>query len=91
MIDRGTGQKGKVVRSYQVTLTPEKEGGYTALVPALPGCVSYGGTLEKATSNAKEAIELHLENLAAHHQPLPKGQEEIRVFTTLVSVTASQV
>ena len=80
-----------MVRSYQVTLTAEKEGGYTALVPALPGCVSYGGTLEEATNNAKEAIELHLENLADHHQPLPKGQEEIRVFTTLVSVTASYV
>ena len=53
--------------SYQISLIPEKTGGYTVLVPTLPGCVSYGITMEEATQNAREAIELHLENLAAHH------------------------
>ena len=26
----------------------EQEGGYTVVVPALPGCVSYGETFERA-------------------------------------------
>lgn len=77
--------------SYQITLIAEKEGGYTVLVPQLPGCVSYGSTIEEATRNAAEAIELHLENLAAHKQPIPEGNESIPIFTTLVHVCPSHV
>jgi hypothetical protein len=34
---------------YTVVLLREpEEGGYTALVPALPGCVSFGDSLEEA-------------------------------------------
>jgi antitoxin HicB len=58
--------KARKEYAYQINLIPEKEGGYTVLVPLLPGCVSYGSTIEEATANAREAIELHLENLAAH-------------------------
>ena len=82
--------KTKKVYSYQINLIPEKEGGYTVLVPLLPGCVSYGPTIEEATENAKEAISLHLEALAAHKQPIPEGQQT-PVFTTLVSVIPSHV
>ncbi len=63
--------KSKKLLSYQISLIPEKTGGHTVLVPALPGCVSFGSTIEEATQNAREAIELHLENLAAHNEPLP--------------------
>ena len=77
--------------SYQINLISEPEGGYTVLVPSLPGCVSYGVTLEEATMHAREAIELHLENLAAHREPIPAGNESAPVFTTLVHVTLSHV
>ena len=58
-------RKAKKIFSYQIHLIPEREGGYTVLVPLLPGCVSYGKTVEEAMENAREAIGLHLENLAA--------------------------
>lgn len=82
--------KKRRVYSYQINLIPEAEGGYTVLVPLLPGCVSYGETVEEAAENAKEAIALHLENLAAHKQPIPQ-EETVPVFTTLVHVTSSHV
>jgi predicted RNase H-like HicB family nuclease len=34
--------------SYQIILIPEAEGGYTVEVPLLPGCLSYGSTIEVA-------------------------------------------
>jgi predicted RNase H-like HicB family nuclease len=34
-----------------------EEGGYWAEVPALPGCVTQGETVEEVTSNLREAIE----------------------------------
>jgi antitoxin HicB len=55
-------------------------------VPALPGCVSYGRTVAEAKKMAKEAIELHLENLAAHEQSY-SDDEASDVLTTVVQVT----
>ncbi len=44
-----------------VVLEPSEEGGYTAIVPALPGCISEGDTREEALANIQEAITLYLE------------------------------
>lgn len=84
-------RKARKTYSYQINLIPEKEGGYTVLVPSLPGCVSYGETIEDATKNAAEAIDLHLENLAAHDLPIPDDNETFPIFTTLIHVKPSHV
>jgi len=42
-------------------LEPSEEGGFTAYVPSLPGCISEGDSREDALENIKEAIELYLE------------------------------
>lgn len=47
--------------TVKVILEPSEDGGYTATVPALPGCISEGGTREEALLNIREAIELYLE------------------------------
>lgn len=45
----------------KVVLEPSEEGGYTVYVPALPGCISEGETVEEALHNIQEAITLYLE------------------------------
>lgn len=47
--------------TYVVQLIAEDEGGYSVLVPGLPGCVSQGETREEALANVREAIGLYLE------------------------------
>jgi predicted RNase H-like HicB family nuclease len=44
-----------------VVLEPSDDGGFTAVVPSLPGCISEGNTREEAVANIREAIELYLE------------------------------
>jgi predicted RNase H-like HicB family nuclease len=44
-----------------VILEPSDEGGYTAFVPSLPGCISEGKDIDDALANIQEAIELYLE------------------------------
>jgi predicted RNase H-like HicB family nuclease len=44
----------------KIILEPSAEGGYTAIVPSLPGCISEGDTKEEALKNVREAIELYL-------------------------------
>jgi len=45
----------------KVILEPSDEGGYTAIAPSLPGCISEGDTKEEALKNVREAIELYLD------------------------------
>jgi predicted RNase H-like HicB family nuclease len=45
----------------RVILEPSDDGGFTAHVPALPGCISEGDTREAALANVQEAILLYLE------------------------------
>ena len=45
----------------KVVLEPSDEGGYTVLVPSLPGCISEGETVDEALANIREAIELYIE------------------------------
>lgn len=63
----------KKLLKYTVVYTTEPEGGFTVTVPSLPGCVTYGKDLNEAEKMAKEAIELYLESLKAHKEPIPSG------------------
>ena len=69
--------------TYRVLLNREPEGGYTVTVPALPGCVTYGGSVDEAISMAKEAIELYIESLVAHNEPLPDESNTLEYTITL--------
>jgi predicted RNase H-like HicB family nuclease len=44
-----------------VVLEPCEDGGFTASVPTIPGCISEGETIEETLTNIREAIEMILE------------------------------
>jgi predicted RNase H-like HicB family nuclease len=46
---------------FKVVFEPSDEGGFTAFVPALPGCISEGDSVDEALANIQEAIQLYLE------------------------------
>lgn len=71
--------------NYRILLTKEPEGGYTVTVPTLPGCITFGESIDEAVSMAKEAIELYLESLVAHGEIIPT---EENTFEYSVSVVA---
>lgn len=68
--------------TYRILLTEEPEGGFTVTVPMLPGCVTFGDTIEKARKKAVEAIELYIESLLAHGEEIPT--EEHTLETTIL-------
>jgi predicted RNase H-like HicB family nuclease len=45
----------------KVIIHKSEEGGYWAEVPALPGCVTQGETLQEIETNIREAIDLYIE------------------------------
>jgi predicted RNase H-like HicB family nuclease len=62
---------------YKVILEKEEEGGYTAHVPALPGCHTQGDDVQDALKNVREAIECYIESLKMDGLPIPDGNEEM--------------
>jgi antitoxin HicB len=55
---------------FDVLLRHEPEGGFTAIVPVLPGCVTYGRALSEAKSLAKDVTSAY-ESLEKHGEPVP--------------------
>lgn len=62
----------KIMYSYKLHISKEKEGGYTVSVPALPGCITYGQDWDEAITMAKEAISLYVEELRERGESLPE-------------------
>jgi predicted RNase H-like HicB family nuclease len=48
-------------KRFNIRLIPEDDGRWTAEVPALPGCATWGSTREQAIERIAEAIDLYLE------------------------------
>ena len=71
----------------RILLRKEPEGGYTVTVPSLPGCVTFGETVEEAITMAREAIELYLEDLREKGEEIPT-EEGLLEYTLTVEAHA---
>ena len=60
---------------YNVIFRPEPEGGYTVMVPALPGCITYGRNLKEARKMAADAIHGYILSLKKHKESIPSDDE----------------
>ena len=73
--------KIRVVENFAIIIHQEREGGFWAEVPALPGCYSQGETIEELKTNIREAIEGVLEVLDAQgRQP----ERDIQILEVVV-------
>ena len=66
---------------YTAILDQEPDGGFVAIIPALPGCVSQGDTREEALANIREAAELYVEDCLTTGYPVPSeaGREFVEL------------
>ncbi len=60
-------------QQVEVVFEPQPEGGFTVYSPDLPGMVTEGDTLDQATANAREAIELYVESMRERGKQVPLG------------------
>jgi antitoxin HicB len=57
---------------YRVIYEPLAEGGFQVIVPALPGIVTYGRTIEEAREMAQDAISCHIQGLLKDNEEIPE-------------------
>ncbi len=67
----------------EVVLEPQEEGGYTVIVPALPGCISEGETKREAMENIKDAIKGYI---ACYHKKIKCEHPSSEIVNIAVAV-----
>jgi predicted RNase H-like HicB family nuclease len=73
------------MRTYSIIVDPDPEGGFTVTVPALPGCITQGETIEECLAHAEEAIALYIEDLVASGEPIPEETAHPQVLQVTVA------
>lgn len=71
--------------TYKIHLHKEPEGGFTVIVSALPGCITYGENTDEAIAMAKEAIELYIEELKDRGETIPDDSNTLEYLLNLAS------
>jgi len=61
--------------SYNVIFRTEPEGGFTVMVPSLPGCITYGKNLQEAKEMVVDAIKGYIISLKKHKERIPNDGE----------------
>ncbi len=75
------------ILKYTAIFEPAEEGGYVVYVPALPGCITEGDSLEEAVEMVKDAITGYIASLKKHHEPVP--EEKGPSFMTTIDIPIS--
>jgi predicted RNase H-like HicB family nuclease len=77
------------MKTYQFTVVIEPDdGAFHAFVPALPGCHTFGATIDEARANITEAMELHIESMLDDGEAVPVEGEPLFVTRITVPVPA---
>jgi antitoxin HicB len=73
-------------RSYKIMMKKEPEGGYTVTVPSLPGCITYGETIDHAIDMAREAIDLYIQELIERKEAIPDDNSTLEYSILLPAI-----
>jgi predicted RNase H-like HicB family nuclease len=72
---------------FQVEVVHEDDGRWSAGVPALPGCATWGDTREEALRNLRDAVEAYLRDMQKAGEDIPQDATVQVVNQPVVAVT----
>nr|NQU92817.1 type II toxin-antitoxin system HicB family antitoxin [Bacteroidota bacterium] len=72
------------MKRYLIIFEKNELGHYGAYVLDLPGCVSFGDTLDEAKLNITEAIAFHIEGLKIENLPIPEANSTASMLQVAV-------
>lgn len=70
---------------YTVVIEPDEDA-YHAYAPTLPGCHTFGDTVDEALRHIQEAITLYIDGLIANGQPVPVEPDTLLVTRVSAAV-----
>jgi antitoxin HicB len=75
----------KRTHEYTAFFEANEHGGYTVVVPSLPGLVTEGKDLEHARRMVKDAIQCYIEGLKKAKEPIPVERETAQLRISIVA------
>ena len=75
------------IHQFTVVIEPDEDA-FHAYVPALPGCHTFGATVEEAQHNVAEAIALHIKSMQEDGESIPVEREPLFITRLSVPVAA---
>lgn len=69
--------------TYRIIVEPDEKG-FHASVPALPGCHTWGKTIEDTREMVRDAIDVYLRSLVADGESIPEDAG-MEVFETVLA------
>ena len=73
---------------FQVELVEEEDGRWSAGVPRLPGCATWGRSQEEALKNLHDAVEAYIRDMQKAGEELPQEATLEVIREPVVAVTA---
>ena len=78
---------GTTTYVFQVEVVHEEDGRWSAGVPSLPGCATWGHTREEALHNIHDAVTAYIRDLQKAGEEIPQGAATEVITETVVTVT----
>lgn len=74
----------KFMRTYtfRIIIEPDEKNTFHGYVPSLPGCHTWGKTIEETKKNLKEAIKCHLQGLLKDGEVIPREENTLELIQT---------
>jgi predicted RNase H-like HicB family nuclease len=70
------------IYTFRIIIEPDEKKTFHGFVPSLPGCHTWGKTLEETKKNLKEAIRCHIQGLVKDGEPIPKEENTLELVQT---------
>jgi predicted RNase H-like HicB family nuclease len=70
------------IYTFRVIIEPDENNTFHGYVPSLPGCHTWGETLEKTKKNLKEAIKCHIQGLLKDGESIPIEEDALELVQT---------
>ena len=65
---------------FKVILQEEEDGRWSASIPALSGCSSWGYSKQEALDNIKDAAEIYIEDMVDSGEEIPTPSDKIEIL-----------
>lgn len=65
--------------TYRIIIEPDDNNTFHAFAPALPGCHTWGESLDETKINIRDAVDVYLRSLIADGEPIP-GDHGIEII-----------
>lgn len=70
------------VYTFRIIIEPDKKNTFHGYVPSLPGCHTWGQTLEETKRNLREAIKCHIQGLLKDRELIPQEGDTLELIQT---------